>query len=192
MPVRAVVLWSGGVESSSILKHLLTNTNYEITAIHICLPNLQNRSHLELNAISLLTPNLKEIRDFDFKQIDIKADWWARDIDVQMALIPSMLTSTQSRVFYRGHCLEDRINGELVVRERIARFVWDWLRVDNPEIYSSPYVVSPRHETHDWPKKQHLEYLGGLAKLTYSCWWPVGDKPCGKCTPCLHIAQAGF
>ena len=47
--MKTLVGWSGGVESTSLMKYLLTETDDEIIAVHIYSPNSLNRADLEWN-----------------------------------------------------------------------------------------------------------------------------------------------
>lgn len=178
--MKAVVLWSGGIESTSILKYLLETTDLEITAVHLSIPNVQNRQHLELGAIFTLKPLLHRIRHFEFEMITASIPWWSFDWDVQAAFLPVILWGTKCSIFYRGQCQEDAKDGVFPGLEKIRKIL----------SITYPNASIPHHPTYDWTKKQHMKNLGPLLQHTWSCWYPKGDRPCGACKTCLDIKRS--
>ena len=179
--MRVLILWSGGVESTSILKWFLENTDHSISAVHIHCPSVQAKEQQELKAIQTLKPLLHLIRHFDYDMVEINTPWHNPDMFIQAALLPTIINGTRANVFYRGQCEEDKVNGSLRQRDYVGRFAWEALEGKKGATWQD---LSPDHPTHHWTKRQHLDHLGYLAQYCWSCWWPKAGKPCGKCKPC--------
>lgn len=182
--MRILVLFSGGVESTSLLKHLLETTDHEINAVHVYAPNSVGRAEVEWQAVTALAPHLRKIRKFNLQRIDVTLPWDTRDAELHSALIPAAMKGTGSQIFLRGLCAEDfdTVAHDHGKRRLIARQVAGWLGNDRMWDQISPDML------HFWLKKhEHMEYLGDLLPLTWSCLTPVQDEtpvPCGVCKSC--------
>lgn len=203
-----LVLLSGGVESTALLKYYLAETQEPVTAVHIYCPNeLSKRAHLEWAAVERILPYLYAIRPFVFHRVDISFPFPVRDSEVQVTVLPALLRHTGERQFVRGHCLEDwhdeaGYQGPPMTPDtararfgrRIAELVLGYLQYDNrgyPTAQHKPPAtwqeLSPYVPQMMYPKKWHMEYIKELLPLTWSCLSPVQDKPCGTCGTCRLI-----
>lgn len=186
MPNRVLVLFSGGIESTSLLKYLLLNTTDVISAVHVYAPNSVNRAEVEAEAVNNLYPHLCNIREFSLDHICVDIPWDTRDAELHSGLIPAMMKGTRSSQFYRGLCREDWDTGthDHGKRRLIGRQVAGWM--GNEAMWET---ISP-DLPHLWlTKQQHMDYLGDLVPLTWSCLTPIHPCgvpiPCGRCSTCI-------
>lgn len=186
---KSLVLFSGGVESTSLLKHLLETTPDQVEAVHFYVPNSVRRQALEWAACMELIPRLREIRPFGFHRVDLTLPWDTRDAEVQLALVPALLTGSRSNRFYRGLCKEDWRNGDHGKRMLITSHVVSWLTACG-RTPTTVDEVSPNLPHLHLTKKEHMDYLGPLLKHTFSCLSPEGDAPCLRCSTCKLREQA--
>ena len=62
--VKVLILWSGGVDSTALLKWHLEQTNCEVHAHHVKLLNRGGMVNKQLNAIKNIEPMLQKIKPF--------------------------------------------------------------------------------------------------------------------------------
>lgn len=203
-----LILFSGGVESASLIKWWLHNQEEPLTAVHIHCPNSVGRAHLELAAVHRLLPHLQAIRPFTYHRVDISFPFDVRDSEVQLAVLPALMRHLGERQFIKGLCAEDwkdeagyrgpAMNPRTArarFGRRMAELIQGYFEYDSnaylspagvlvPFRYEDWEEVSPFYEPMLWPKAQHLDYLGDLLPLTFSCLRPVRGQPCGECGTC--------
>jgi len=176
--VRTLVGFSGGVESTGLMKFLLTETTDEIIAVHIYAPNSLQRADLEWNAVQRLNPLLQSIRPFELQRVDIHFPWDTCDPEVQCTVLPGLMKGSRADRFLRGLCIEDIYpSGRHENRDRLVKWCNFWLKTDTD--------ISPDLPMFYWPKKQHMAYIAEYLHLTYSCLKPVNGLACGVCRSCL-------
>ena len=202
--MKVLLLWSGGVESTSLLKHLLENTNDEVYAHWIKMDNIENRWRNESKAIETLLPLLRSIRPFHFDTSETKiCEGKARPMDysVQYSIgIMAMYYHNCERI-YRAGCAEDDFDHGLLYNKLVHRN-------PNPDepgfshrrraktlesmlaVGADGNEVAPWLEYYAHPKAWHVKYLGDLFQHTWSCRTPINDKECGHCHTCLERRAA--
>jgi hypothetical protein len=190
--MKTLVLWSGGVESTSLLKHLLETTDDEIHAVHIYNPTIVGRAHLEWTAVNRLYPRLNFIRPFALDKVDVHLPWIVRDGEIQIAILPALIYGLRPDRFLRGLCAEDWEDGRggvygappgpLVINEH----VYAWVNNVFHDKWASSEDLSPLSFSHlRFTKKEHMLYLSDLLELTWSCLTPQIGQPCGRCSACM-------
>lgn len=195
---RVLVLWTGGVESTSLLLWALCEPGLQVHAHHVRLDNPERRQCAESTSIGMLLPHLRKVRPFVFTQSSLSmgdgiVTGW--DAEVVYPIGRAVARHHGCEQVLRGWCAED-----------------EWLRAEGHAITPWPGKVKKRFEQiaedalgHDaarlapWlplyaqPKAWHWERLGGLAALTWSCRRPVdGHTPCGKCHACIERFAANL
>jgi len=182
--MKTLVGWSGGVESTGLMKYLLSETKDEIVAVHIYAPNSLNRADLEWAAVQRLNPLLQAIRPFELHRVDIHFPWDTCDPEVQCTVLPALMKGSRADRFLRGLCIEDIYpSGLHENRDRLVKWTNFWLK------YLPEADISPDIPMFYWTKKQHMEYIKEYLHLTYSCLSPVDGVACGKCRSCkLRLA----
>lgn len=203
--MRAMVLWSGGVESTSLLKWVLTKTDWQVHAHHVRMSNRDGRGRMEDRALHDLLPRLSTMRKFGgITYSDVNAcqghalppDYW-----LTLPLGAAAAVHKGCDVLLRGWCAEDdwqRLNvGDMrqyvAQEQRGQRGRWqDVQAVLRP--FCPPGVPAdvycPWLEPHTWAKAQHVAFLGDWARFTWSCRRPKATRPCGECFSCHERAAA--
>lgn len=181
--MKSLVMWSGGTDSTALLKWLLENTDDEITAVHLYVPNCVQRHALEYNAVSLLYTELSKIRHFTLEVVNLLLPWYRRDADIQLSLLPSIIYGTECDRFFRGMCAEDWTADVAFRHKKYYTYMLNWF---SPK-WASIEEMSPDLIVKHWTKRELIEYLGDLSALTWGCLSPVDNEQCGVCRTCdLH------
>ena len=194
--MKVLILWSGGVESTSLLKQYLCDTQDEIFAHYILMDNPEKaRIPLELAAIEILLPMLQRIRHFEYSTSRLSicnGKAFPNDIHVHAFIGVQAMYHKGCTQLLRAQCLEDDIikttvDGVHTVLDTYNGFETKQAKL-KPFLKGSdtPESVYPIHPSYAWPKKQHIEYLGDLFQYTHSCRRPVNGKECGKCHSCIE------
>ena len=204
--MRVMVLWSGGVESTSLLKWVLMRTDWQVHAHHVRLDNGERRADMEDRALHALLPRLTTLRKFSgisYSSVSVCAghatppDYWL--------LYPIGAAAAQHKrcdMLLRGWSAEDdwtrfvshdgkRTSHELR-HERGEHGRWaDQLEVLRPFVpdWTTPAGYCPYLEPHGWTKAEHMAHLGDWAQHTWSCRRPKANRPCGECFSC-HAREA--
>jgi len=177
--MRVQIMWSGGVESTSLLKWFLENTNDHIFAHNVELQNWEGRLNYEQRAMDTLEPRLQAIRPFRVIRSSCSIGNGRVCPEDMHIIFPYGLWTHRHYnmdVSYRAHCLED------AERLRGHEHQVGWL---DKFLYEGEVNPFQYHENYKWRKRQHWEYLGDLAPLTWSCRVPKDCKVCGTCHSCL-------
>ena len=193
---RILILWSGGCDSTAILKMYLEKTDYEIIALRVNYKLINNkpRQKLEQKSINLLLPELKKIRDFQYLEIDV--DYPTTDIFKDTVFI-GMLSFN---IALNNKCTEiilgwtsDVVDTNIRHVNRICNKLNTMIKTyfdanSNYRIWkeSSIFVIPEFFDT----KSTYIKELGDLFQYTWSCRAPVNDLPCGRCATCLHIKKS--
>lgn len=184
------ILWSGGVESTSLLKHFLESTNEQVLAHFIRIEGpITRKTEAEERVIrERLTSKLTRIRPFEFTMSWIRVDQgMTMPFDFEV-LYPFALFVHRRRsctASYRAHNFED--GHGLTPQEFHA--VRSKTAIGMLRAGETLESVFPFHESYLWTKRQHWENLGDLAELTITCHFPSDDlSPCGKCLKCQERA----
>lgn len=214
--MRLLVQWSGGIESTSLLKWFLSNADHEVIAHKITVKGRHTgslRLQQEEAAIEKLTPLLCSIRPFVVHRSEVSICGGSADLmerSLQWPMTIAALTYLHCDQTYRGMCREDVwdrqwINGgwhysdanpvkdmKLRRKQWIERVLGGVLAADRMSSFDGRTVhdVAPWHETYEWPKADHCRYLGDLLPLTWSCRRPQEGEPCGQCHSCVERAAA--
>lgn len=188
--MKALVLWSGGVESTSLLKWVLERTHWDIAAHHVRLHTGENRHHAEYDAIFNLHPRLKEIRSFDLSTSYlelVEGRGTAPDYALLYPIGLAAMGRHSADVMLRGWCREDDRNGEPGPEGRWAQQLESLQAAVGHRLNAK--TLCPWVNPNGWTKREHLSYLGDLANLTHSCRTPRHGRPCGECHTCQILAD---
>lgn len=202
---RVMVLWSGGVESTSLLKYLLSESDVEVIAHHIRMTNPEGRMSRELNAIADLEPRLQTIRPFRVVYSDVSicgGNCFPMDYEVQYPLGLLAMRHEGCSKLFRAGCLEDdwdhtqdaagRLHFE---RPSLEPGFSHRRRAETLQVLlkgKNPHEIAPWLPFYGRPKTWHIRYLGELFQYTWSCRKPDEQRnPCFKCHSCLE-RQAGI
>ena len=208
--MRILLLWSGGVESTSLLKWHLENTDDEMFVHRLILHNTENRDKNESKAIETLLPLLQSIRPFNFDTSEISicgGTVTPTDKLLYLSIGAIAMQKHNCTEIRRGYCAEDQWSRRWMFHRIRNRFT-NHLIYDKAISLEHNYMrkaislthflpegttledVTKIHETSYWPKAKHVKYLGDLFQYTWSCRYPVDGHKCGKCHSCLERAAA--
>lgn len=202
--MRVMILWSGGVESTSTIKHYLETTDHEIFAHYVHYSNSEGRLKHEDQAVRDLLPHLQAIRPFYFSTSRLELVGGlglARDIHVLYPIGLAAMRHFHCSQLHRGLCMEDcwhravghpailqmGPNGEhrhAIIRRDFAPMLQYGEKLES---------VFPTLPEYYWPKARHWHNLGSLAHSTWSCRRPIDGYRCCICHSCLDrmAAQRG-
>lgn len=193
--MKVLILWSGGVESTSLLKQYLSETQDEIFAHYIRMVNPEGRLQSENQAVIELFPLLSKIRSFNLSFSDISicgGKALPNDIKVigPIGVIAmeyhgcELMMTSYSQEDYFARSFLDGVSITLPRPSDDHRYYWNERRKLIAAVAGKD--VHPYHHSYDWTKKQHMDYLGDLLQHTHSCRRPVTGKLCGKCHSCIE------
>lgn len=196
---RVLVLWSGGVESTSLLLRLLQETDAEVYTHFIEMVNPEHRWPKEREAVDALLPRLQAVRPFDHSESTVRicageALGW--DYAVQYPLGLFVMQFKRCECVLRAGCMEDDWDHVSDMRSGAVRFerpdpapgashkrrakaLAASLGAEQHADRLAPYLPS-----YALPKAAHVAFLGDLFPLTWSCRRPVDGKACGRCHSC--------
>jgi 7-cyano-7-deazaguanine synthase in queuosine biosynthesis len=196
---RWMLLWSGGVESTSVLKLLLETTDVQVVAHYVHQRNPEGRHQFELDAVSRLAERMQAIRGFEVASSTVEicgGNALGFDYEVLLPLSLVAMRHCGCSKLLRGWCAEDewqRAQGRPATKPAHsgprylaqAECVRSLLRNGEQLADVVPYL-----QFYQNPKAWHVQWLGALAPLTWSCRRPVQGRECGQCHACLERAAA--
>lgn len=189
--MKAVVLWSGGVESTSLLKWCLESTHWDIVAHHIGLRTVENRHYAEMVAVSDLVGPLSQIRAFEVSSSAVSVCDGLGICGDYMLIYPIGLAALRyhnAEFMLRGWCREDDRDGPPGPDGRWANQLRALQGCLPAEAFASTYC--PWVNPCNWTKAEHIKNLGKLFELTHSCRTPdLHGKACGRCSTCQLLAK---
>ena len=192
---KVLILWSGGIDSTSILKQYLEKTNYIIYALNINYITLVSKQRVneEQKSINKLLPELLKIRDFKFIKLDyslesvvILSDMIhlgtlslsiASQYNINEIILSVVSDARENQDFY--------INNTLNSLNIITNTMFEYHKNKNYWIVLPIFIIPKFYNT----KEIYIKELGYLFELTWSCRVAKGS-PCGKCEPCQHIKRS--
>lgn len=195
---KPLVLWSGGVESTSLLLRLLTETDVEVVAHFIEMVNPNRRYSSERACVEELSKTLQGIRQFEYSESSIsicdgKGINW--DWSIQYPIGVAAMLYHKCDCVLRAGCLEDDwdgfvSNGSITYHRPDPEPGFSHRRRAKQVALSvaanaDPETVAPYLEWYKLPKYKLVQHLGPLAEVTWSCRTPIGFRQeCGKCHSC--------
>ena len=189
----SVIMLSGGIDSVSVLKRILEETDEKIYAHHIHIKNntgaQYKRYKAEAEAVRKIVPYMKRtIRDFHYSEstVDVRqlinllpTDYEEEDVILANTLffadmtyynfIGGMLAKiTQSPTIYTGTCKEDYNNNNNSWSSSVLNRMENGLKQLNATSY--PFEVTPRRPHDNQSKRESIEYLGKeLMEMIWYC-----------------------
>jgi len=201
MSKKICIAWSGGCDSTSVLKQYLDKTDYEIIAVHVDFKNSNHavRNERELETIKTLLPVFQEIRPFEFYQCTIHTPF-IKGLDVSIFFLPIY------GVAYQKKCSEivlsyiKDFHGNILVHKKGIKILNDAINNMATVFYNlnnykrkSPKFVTPMDGIFD-TKKNYIKYIPELLDTVWWCRNPhdvePGERGCGYCYSCVHVKEA--
>jgi 7-cyano-7-deazaguanine synthase in queuosine biosynthesis len=188
--IRMIVMWSGGIDSTFKLAHLLKETECQVHAHHVHLVNREGRHAAEAAACRALRPKLRAIRDFAYTEsrIDHRQH---EHIPFDMAVV-----AFEAGVVARtgtGRGAEPFTHWTIGTHKAEGHYQRRF------DLYEP--MVNAVCFPHDYPafemgkvvtKQEEMTYLDVLGLLD-DCWYcrtPRAGKPCRTCGSCVEVKRA--
>lgn len=195
---KVAILWSGGVDSTSVVKQYLEKTNFNILVIHIyyVTTNQDDRYIYEMKAVNRLLPELQKIRPFEYTTLNLgfEKDIYSGDLILFAGSVFVLAASQGCKEIIIGFVSDIRKNQQFYVKNKL--FAMNSIceiiaKFDN-------YKRLPRYKKPQlgiYGKKSfYIDQLGELFALTHWCRNPTeikeGQQGCGHCMPCKHIIKS--
>lgn len=203
--MRIMFMWSGGVESTSTVKHYLEHTEHEIFVHYIRHNSREGRMVHEDRAVRDLLPLLRAVRELHYSESALEligGQGLAWDFQVLYPIALVAMRHFKCEQINRGLCVEDnwhRQEGLAPVRNPFGggahrhhtlRKALEHMLIRGETLDK----VAPMLPEYEWSKARHWRNLGALAPFTWSCRRPLPDgRTCGKCHSCTdrEAAQRG-
>jgi 7-cyano-7-deazaguanine synthase in queuosine biosynthesis len=194
---KIAILWSGGVDSTAVLKQYLEKTKLDILAIHVdyYYPNMDNRNEYENKAIKTILPKLQEIRNFEYTTIRLKyfKPLYSGDLILFAAPVFVQAASMGCKEIIIGFVKDIRYNQDFYVKNKlfamnsICEVIAKFDKYKRMCRYKKPMKGIYNG------KKGYIENLDYLMEFVHWCRNPSnikeGEKGCGICMPCKHILR---
>lgn len=194
---KIAILWSGGVDSTSVLKQYLEKTQFQIVAIHIdyYYPNQDDRHKYEADAVIQLLPKLQKIRPFEYTSINLHyfKNLYSGDLILFAAPVFVQTASMGCKEIIIGFVRDIRYNQDFYVKNKlfamnsICEVIAKFDKYRRMCRYKKPMQGIYAN------KKTYIQNLGDLFQYVHWCRNPSqiepGEKGCGVCMPCKHILR---
>ena len=195
---KILILWSGGIDSTAVLKWYLENTDIEVVAMkieYITLSISTQRISKEMEAISKLLPKLQKIRTFRFELMKVNIPNYASGGDVlqfgTLSILPAhgfgceeIVISFTSDYRDANHKTVDK---QLIRLNDISRILTEGNK--NIWKFQPKFILNPFYN----PKYIYIKYLGEMVVDTWFCrnpWDSDNLNGCGECDSCLHVKRS--
>jgi 7-cyano-7-deazaguanine synthase in queuosine biosynthesis len=194
---KIAILWSGGVDSTSVLKQYLEKTKFEIVAIHVdyIYPNQDERHKKEMEAVHELLPQLQKIRPFQYTEIDLvyRENLYSGDLILFAAPVFVQAASMGCKEIIIGFVKDIRYNQDFYVKNKLFAMNSICEVIAKFDKYKRMCRYKKPMQGIYSDKKKYIEELGDLFSLVHWCRNPslihLGEKGCGICMPCKHILR---
>lgn len=204
---HTLVLFSGGLDSTTCLFKLLSQTKDEVSTLYVDLSNNSNKSWCERLAISRLYERAeKHVRKLS-GHTEVKASieggpggerGGLSQPPIWMIHAAFVLSQTDTKLKKRlcvGYTRGDCAAAALPDIQAMWASIWSMINSDPvPEIYT-PLIKSTKHNSRNSLRKLERDHKGlKILNTLWVCEMPnnvvtskfVGYKPCGKCEPCIR------
>lgn len=201
MNKKICICWSGGIDSTSVLKQYLLKTDYKILVIHVDFRNTDTstRNVRELKAIEKMLPLMQQIRPFDYKLITVHTPF-IKSLDVAIFALQvygvakyqkcSEIILSYIKDFHGDEKLHKK--GIKILNDAINNMASIFYNLNN---YKG---ISPKFKTPmDGIFGTKAEYMEQIPELLDMVWFcrnpnevPEHENGCGYCYACKHVMEA--
>jgi len=197
-------MFSGGIDSTGVLHHLLTNEKYDdhqLLVHHIHLQNRQNRAKAEADAVNGIVDYYKKNSSREFiittsvfnstgfaplnsERFPYDADviaFYAANITVARKDIQNVAVGRTKTDIESGGDYNDRMQR----RQDIFSAVWKLEEEKEPSFFYPIIDMTKEQVYYSLPKE--------VQRMVWWCRVPVykgqAYRPCGRCTTCLQVKE---
>jgi 7-cyano-7-deazaguanine synthase in queuosine biosynthesis len=187
---RYLVLWSGGLDSTTMIKHLL-DQGHIVDAIYIEFKNNEHKTIRELKAIESLR-NIFFDRNprFKFLGTAISTDFLIADGNIDFKQAPVFIAGIMCTISTEKY---DHVAIGYVAGDQIISWLDDLTTIYNSYhgMFSRQTSVLPNlvFPLKKWLKEDNVSFLGDMIPYVTWCENPNESDNCGVCTPCKRMAD---
>ena len=194
---KIAILWSGGVDSTSVLKQYLEKTSFDIVAIHVnyYYINQDDRCSEEKSAVLNMLPKLQAIRKFKYVDIDLKyrTNIYSGDLILFASPVFVQAASLGCKEIIIGFVRDIRFNQDFYVKNKLFAMNSICEVIAKFDKYKRMCRYKKPMQGIYSDKLSYINRLGDLFINTHWCRNPSlikkGEKGCGICMPCRHILK---
>ncbi len=204
---HTLVLFSGGLDSTTCLFKLLSQTKDEVSTIYVDLDNNDKKSWCERLAVDLLynrgEKHFRKIKEHTVAKASISGGpggergglaqppIWMMHAAFKLSQTKTKLTKRLCVGYTRGDCAVNALDDI----KAMWKSIWSMINSDPvPEIYT-PLIRSTKLNSKNFLRRLERDHQGlKILNTLWVCEEPkqvvsskfVGYKPCGKCIPCIR------
>ena len=195
---KVMVLWSGGIDSTAILKQYLEKTDFEIFATKIIYKTKSDsyqRILKEKQAIKKLLPKLQNIRSFHYHEITVDYPNVAHGADVPIfgtfAIYPAYTFGCSEIIIgYVSDVRTEQLN-YVIEKNYVLTLVSKLFYENSNGIWKwfPKFVIPIYYNT----KANYIKELGELINDVWFCRYPQkaeNTNGCGYCAACTHVKHS--
>jgi 7-cyano-7-deazaguanine synthase in queuosine biosynthesis len=184
-------MFSGGLDSTYLLKYLLLKTDDEVVVHHISLRTSDNRWEVEDKCAKMVIEYCSRFRPFEY--VETIVDNQKLNYKPLDAYAVRMMAVQHAEVGNIDHIILGERNA---TDPNIDTYIdWDrrhWLwKLDNAFYLMSGKQIE--HPINEMTKQEIYDYVGKeLADITWSCRNPKNNKRCGQCRACEELTNINY
>ena len=181
--VKVLILWSGGIDSTAILKFHLEQTNCEVHAHHVKLLNRGGMVNKQLNAINNIEPMLQKIKPFEFTTSTQYASVLG---DVFICLVDGM------RIAYQEEYDEVAVgftksDNDTEDSPKNLKTLYQMVDACNENDVYTKHKIKLTTPLKKFTKEKCWKLLGN--EIQKNVWWCREEEICGECFQCKEMEE---
>lgn len=207
---HTLVLFSGGLDSTTCLFKVLSQTQDEVSTIYVDLDNNMHKSWCERLAVKILydqaEKHIREITNHTEAKASIKGGPGGEQGGLAQPpiwMIHAAFKLSQTKTDLKKRVCVGYTRGDCAVNalpniQHMWASIWTMINSDPvPELYT-PLIKSTKRNSQNFLKKLERDHKGlKILNTLWVCEEPdnvvsskfVGYKPCGKCEPCKRAKK---
>lgn|GEM_PF-6493419 len=203
--MTAIVLWSGGVESTWTLDHVLRATDHDTIALHVRKFPLNSAMQCDYRAVMQIAPYLRKTRrGFDLQlgsvqlPLGVSSEW--QGILALMAANICLRRGDITDIYFGENVEEHELNrptGRTTMMHYLSAFLFlpEHDRLVEMDIAKAAPMPGVHRPGVDKRKKELVRDLEPeLREMVWSCQVPIAIgsvfRPCGSCFNCRLLTEA--
>lgn len=184
--VKVLILWSGGVDSTALLKWHLEQTNCEVHAHHVKLLNRGGMVDKQLKSVEDMEPILQKIKPFKFTQSVQYASILG---DVFICLVDGM------RIAYNEEYDEVAVgfttsDNETEDSPKNLKTLYHMVDACNENDVYTDHQIKLTTPLKKFTKEKCWNLLG--KEIQERVWWCREEEICGECFQCKEMKKITF
>lgn len=201
-----LLLLSGGLDSTTCLFKLLTETDDNVHTCYVNLENNKDKVLCEMNALDKIEPVAQGIREFTHhtgssfnimghSQGGIQPLLWM----LSSIFMFNKIRGTRNRLC-AGYTLGDSAIADIAALKDHWKYLWDWFGAGKCPSFYLPLAKHTKAQSMDYLRRVEYEGSIEIVKHLWTCEGPVlmhgpnasGFVACKKCLPCTRGLEIGL